>query len=250
MILSKCAGCSKNPIPKLLCASCCIGKANARSIRKYAPHTQIKTLRFNKLLPGNIIFADQYISKIKGRLPHTRGKESDSDKYVSGTIFVDAATSFTRVYHQPTLLANDTLTSKNEFEYELHSYGIRVKTYHGDNGIFKSSAWVDEYKFKHQTHDFSGVGTQHYNGVTERAQGTISCWYRCVLLNRALHDPDKLILVYGLSLWITQPLWNKLPSILSSYSLEELFLRTKSSIVNINRARILGSPLYILDPKL
>ena len=175
MILSKCAGCSKYHISKILCASCCIGKANARSIRKYAPHTQIKTLRFNKLLPGNIIFIDQYISKIKGRLPHTRGKESDSDKYVSGTIFVDAATSFTRVYHQPTLLANDTLTSKNAFEYELHSYGIRVKTYHGDNGIFKSSAWVDEYNFKHQTHDFSGVGTQHYNGVTERAQGTISC---------------------------------------------------------------------------
>jgi len=159
VILSKCVGYSKCPIPKLLYANKCIGKAKSRSIRKSAPSNQIKYLSIDKLLTGDLIFTDQYISKVKGRLPNTRGKESDSDKCIGGTIFVDAATSFTRVYHQSALLASDTFTSKNAFEYELHSYGIRVKAYHGDNGIIKSLTWVEDCKLKHQANDFSGTGT-------------------------------------------------------------------------------------------
>ena len=84
---------------KFLCARCCIGKTKARSIRKSAPPTQIKNPSIDKLLPGDVIFIDQYISKVNGRLPNTRDKESNSNTCIGGTIFIDAATSFTRVYH-------------------------------------------------------------------------------------------------------------------------------------------------------
>ena len=48
------------------------------------------------------------------------------------------------------------------------------------------------------------------------------------------------------AVWI----WNRMPNIDSGYSPEELFSRTKSTHVDINRARVWGSPLYVLDPKL
>ena len=44
--------------------------------------------------------------------------------------------------------------------------------------------------------------------------------------------------------------FNKLPHWKSGYSPEENFTRIKSNHVELNRARIWGSPLYILDPKL
>ena len=31
------------------------------------------------------------VSKLLGRLPHTKGKESDAEKYCGGTIYVDEA---------------------------------------------------------------------------------------------------------------------------------------------------------------
>ena len=72
-----------------------------------------------------------------------------------------------------------------------------------------------------------------------------------MLLYHALHWPqqaDSGLWPFAMdyATWV----WNKLPSMSSGYSPEELFLRTKSSHVDINRARIWGSPLYILDPKL
>ena len=48
------------------------------------------------------------------------------------------------------------------------------------------------------------------------------------------------------AVWI----WNRMPNIDSGYSPEELFSRTKSTHVDINRTRVWGSPLYVLDPKL
>ena len=41
-----------------------------------------------------------------------------------------------------------------------------------------------------------------------------------------------------------------MPNIDSGYSPEELFSRTKATYVDINWARVWGSPLYILAPRL
>ena len=45
-------------------------------------------------------------------------------------------------------------------------------------------------------------------------------------------------------------MWNRIPNVDSGYSPEGLFSRTKLTHVDINRARVWGSPLYVLDPKL
>ena len=42
--------------------------------------------------PGDKVSCDQYMSPTKGRLIHTRGKESSMKQLCGGTIFVDHAT--------------------------------------------------------------------------------------------------------------------------------------------------------------
>ena len=123
----------------LKCAGCMLGKAQCHNIHKSKPHPRKKVLSIGKLQLGDLIFVDQYLSKTKGRLPNTRGEESEHKIYNGGTIFVDATTGFTKVFHQAYLRAGDTLRSKHALGRIAREHGITIKKYHGDNGIFQRS---------------------------------------------------------------------------------------------------------------
>jgi hypothetical protein len=56
-----------------------------------------------------MVSTDQYVSKVLGRLPHTRGKESEKERFVGGTIFIDEASSFVFAQHQVSLNAPETI---------------------------------------------------------------------------------------------------------------------------------------------
>eukprot|EP00957_Ditylum_brightwellii_P116782 8907573-Ditylum_brightwellii.AAC.1 len=76
----------------LLCASCQAGKGErtgtgAKKVKGVLPGA----LKIENLLPGQKVAADQYVSKVKGQLLHTKGKESAENMYSGGTIFVDHA---------------------------------------------------------------------------------------------------------------------------------------------------------------
>ena len=101
--------------------------------------------------------------------------------YNGGTIFVDAATSFTKVFHQTSLRAGDTLRSKHAFDRIAREHGITIKKYHGNNGIFQSSDWIRDCELEEHGYEFSGVGAQHQSGVAKRTIGTINRWF-------TLHD--------------------------------------------------------------
>ena len=133
---------------------------------------------------------DQYVSKTNGRLPNTRGKESEHEVYNGGTIFVDAATSFTKAFHQTSLRAGDTLRSKHAFGRIACEHGITIKKYHGNNGIFQSSDWIRDCELEEHGYDVSGVGAQRQNGVAERAINTNTHWLRCMILHSALYHPS------------------------------------------------------------
>ena len=94
------------------------------------------------LKQGELIFVDH--PSIKGRLYFIKGKESEVLQYVGDTIFVDAATGFTKTYNQSSLRAGDTLQNKQYFENLGRQYGIEAKVFHGDNSIFKSKDWIDD----------------------------------------------------------------------------------------------------------
>ena len=119
-----------------LCATCLCGKYQVRNSRTSGKRPTEYDLRSGKLLPGELIFVDHYQSTLKGRLPNTFGKESISNKYCGGIIFVDSACGFTRIYHLVSLRAGDTLRHKNQLEQEASEFGVFIQGYHGDNGIF------------------------------------------------------------------------------------------------------------------
>ena len=55
------------------------------------------------LQPGDNIITDQYKCRIKGRLPYTKVKEDPQKMYSGGTLFVDHATGYMKIYNQVSL---------------------------------------------------------------------------------------------------------------------------------------------------
>ena len=94
---------------RLLCAACSCGKSQRRDTNTTRQRLSYKTLRSGKIDPGELVFVDQYISSVKGRLPRTYGKENGTDQFCGGIIFVDSTSGFTRIYHLVSLRAGDIL---------------------------------------------------------------------------------------------------------------------------------------------
>ena len=67
-----------------------------------------------------------------------------------------------------------------------------------------------------------------------------------VTMHASTFDTGLWPFAMSYDVWI----WNRMPTIDSDYSPEELFSRKKSIHVDINWDRVWGSPLYVLDPKL
>ena len=80
---------------KLQCVSCNLGK-----MKRQAPKTDVSrrtkdmAIRANDLKPGEGISIDQFQSTLPGRLPNTKGKEDEKDRFHGGTIMVDHASGF------------------------------------------------------------------------------------------------------------------------------------------------------------
>ena len=104
---------------------------------------------------------DQYISSLKGRIPNTKGKENDQEKYSGGTIYVDNGSGYIHVENQVFLNATEIISGKHRFERLLDTYGVDIKQFRGDKGIFNSAAYKNELSKNKQTIVFSGVGAQH-----------------------------------------------------------------------------------------
>ena len=84
-------------------------------------------------------------------------------------ICVDHATSKIDVIHQVSRGVSDTVRNKELYEQEAIEYGVTVKSYRGDNGLFKSQVFRNGIKRRQQFISFSGVGTHGQNVVAERA---------------------------------------------------------------------------------
>ena len=145
----------------------------------------------NRYEPGDCITIDQFVVKVPGRLSNTAGKESLQLRYTGGTIVVDLASGFIFLRIQVSLGAGETVIAKEEFECFLSTYGITAKRYRGDNGVFKATLFTDHCICHKQEFDFSSVGAHHQNANVERTIQTVSYCARSMMINAAIHWPDK-----------------------------------------------------------
>ena len=67
---------------------------------------------------------------------------------------------------------------------------VRLRTYHGDNGIFCSTAWREDCQLKGQQTFYLATGAHHQNVIAERAIRTIMDSTRMMMLHLAIHWPE------------------------------------------------------------
>ena len=68
-------------------------------------------------------------------------------KYKVGTVFIGTESSFGYIHLQTSLNAEQTITGKKVFEWEMSKYGRAIIAYHADNGIFADNAFKSIHHF-------------------------------------------------------------------------------------------------------
>jgi GAG-pre-integrase domain len=205
----------------------------------------------NVLQPGQRVSLDLFQSTILGRLPNTKGKESDDEKYSGGAIFHDIASKFVFVRHQSNLTCAETVTSKHSFERYADEFGISIKEYLSDNHPFRSQGFVQDCVNSGQKQTFSGVGAHHQNRV-ERTWQTLLWWTRAMMQHFILHWPQEARLeLWPFALDYAVWIWNHFPDTTTRLSPIEVFTKaTFPDHKHLQRTRVFGCPVFVLDPTL
>jgi len=208
-------------------------------------------LKAGQLQPGDRIFCDQLESRVRGRLLHTAGKEADRDKFCGSSVFYDAASGYIHVEHQVTLNASDSINAKENFERLGLEHGVAVQSYHTDNGIFQSQAYVKHLVEHHQSIRYSGKGAKWQNGVSKGAICIVVSKARTIMIHAALHwpevDDDSL---WPLAVSHASYLYNHTPNPESGIAPIEIFTRTTTDGQALRKAHPWGCPVYVLEPRL
>ena len=244
-----------------MCKSCLAGKAKciglgSNSKTPNAEHHDV--IKKDDLQPGDTVSTDQYECRIKGRLPYTKGKEDPKKMFSGGTLFVDHATGYIKVYNQVSLGGSDTVRSKELFELHAYEMGIKILKYHGDNGVYKSKAYKEDLDKRHQEMSYSGVGAHGQNGVAERAIQTVTHSARTMMLHQALLWPEQFDMrLWPFALEHAAYLWNNIPdssyvvnNVVTGISPIELFTGVTQKMSTLKNEHTWGCPAYVLDPKL
>lgn len=249
---------SSNPkvtsCPQSLCTACVLAKSSRKSSRSRitSANANIPGLKTNHLFPGQVVSIDQYESTVRGRLPNTKGREPDSEKFCGGTIGVDHASSFIFHRNQVSLRASDTITTKRIWDRFAHSCGVSLRHFQCDNGVFRSDEFKQAIQRANQSLSFSGVGAHHQNGVAERAIKTIMELARSMLLHAALMWSDPINEgIWPFAVDHAIYLWNNLPNVDSGLTPNEIFRQVRLDTPrHLNRLHVWGCPSYVLEPKL
>ncbi len=152
-------------------AFCQIGKARQQAI---PTATTGRPIDAGHLSPGDCVSCDQLQSTCPGRIPVSRGTPSTSF-YHAATLFVDHASRYVHVTPNRSTGADEALESKRAFERDALSYGVQVRSYRSDNGIFASNAFKASCAALNQLIDYCAVGAHHQNGIVERIVAVCNC---------------------------------------------------------------------------
>ena len=85
------------------------------------------------------------------------------------TFFSDHATSYIYTNLQPGQTLIKSIEAKAAYERMVATFGIRVKRFHTDNGIFAEEGSKRNVSDNNQTISYCGVGAHFQNGIAEAA---------------------------------------------------------------------------------
>ena len=99
-------------------AACEFGNGNRQhnkvnTIKKN--HMQEQELKKDHLLPGQMVYADNYILRDLGILYHTKGKSDPSDLFLGGCVFIDNVSVHVRINHQLVIKTTKTVKARLTF---------------------------------------------------------------------------------------------------------------------------------------
>ena len=235
-----------------LCTACQYAKQRRKSqpgTTKKENKDQSGAMKVDKLFPGQQVSVDHFVCNPKGRLLHTYGKESNSEKYCGGCIYVDHGTGLIHVELQQHFNSHQTLESTKNFEKMAGDYGVVIQSYVSDNGSSFTSQeyanWLADFK-KDVKH--SGVGAHHSNGIAERNIGYVLPIARAMMHHSAIHWPDVAdAQLWPLAVQHAVHILNRIPREDSGLSPLELFTRKTWSRDKFHQFHVWGSPAYVLD---
>ena len=238
-----------------LCTACQYAKQRRRTTpgtRKVVVPQEKDMTHRDIVFPGQRVAADHLKSSLRGRLPHTYGKEAEDDRYSGSCLFMDYASSYIYVYHQVQLNSNETLLAKKQFESVLARYGVTVQSYITDNGTaFKNKEYTAHLEQFHQHTTYAAVGAHHSNSKAERGIGTISSIARALLHHSAIHWPDVADpALWPLAVDHAVRLHNCIPRSDTGLSPVEVLTKTTFPRQRFADFHVWGCPAYILDGKL
>ena len=230
------------------CAACLYSKATKKGWRS-KPEKGHKPKVITT--PGRVISVDQMVSPAPGFVAQIVGILTRK-RYKYATVYVDQASRLGYVYLQKTSTANETLKGKLAFELYAQERGVRIQSYHADNGIFKDHKWVESCHKNGQGLTFAGVNAHYTNGLCEKRI-------------RDLQDQTRTMITYAKSKWkncITVNLWpyalliaNDVLNNAPNFSLKDKRTPMQyftNSTISINKKHYhpFGCPAFVLDKQL
>ena len=232
-----------------LCSTCLYAKQTKRPWRQ-KPQKQPYKEKY-KLTPGEVVSVDQMVSPTPGLIAQMTGILT-TKRYKYATVYVDQATRLGYVYLQKTATAEETIKGKIAFEIYCLNNGIKVRSYHADNGIFRANAWVNHCNLNNQGITYAAVNAHHQNGVAERRIRELQGMTQTMLIHAAKRWPDCITAnLWPYALRQANEIINNSPNMQSKNKETSLeaFTKTKVSI-NLKHFQPFGCPVYVLDKEL
>jgi hypothetical protein len=226
-----------------ICKSCQVGKAHRCPVA-YAGKAQ--PIDSNHLSPGDCVSVDPLESSEPGYVDVFSGKPTTAT-YHAASLYTDHASRFMFLKCHYSTGGTEAVDGKCRFKQLASSFGIKVKAYHGNNGIMAKREYLQNIEENQQTISLAGVNNHSKNGIVEHSIRTMFDRARTMLLHAMEHWPE----VVGLDLWpfalkLAVDIHNATPGP-SALSPEEIFSRQKSCTDRLLDFHTFGCPVYVLD---
>jgi hypothetical protein len=121
-----------------LCKACLHGKQHRRAV---TPNTATGSIDASHLQPGDCISGDQLESSTPGLVATYQGSPSTAS-YRAGTLLVDHASRYLHFTPHYSTGATEAIQAKHNFELHAATYNRSIKSYHTDNGVFRSKTFA------------------------------------------------------------------------------------------------------------